>query len=87
MKGPGSDIRQVQERWIDAREAYDALENREWRKEGEILRDAAAQQKVRNRIPNNKNLELGDVSTLERPDSDVTEKEQIPESVMDFTHG
>lgn len=42
MKGPGSDIRDVQERWIDAKDAYDAFEKREWRKEGEMARDAAA---------------------------------------------
>jgi hypothetical protein len=44
-KGPGSDVRHIQERWIDAREAYDAFERREWRKEGEILRDEAARHK------------------------------------------
>ncbi|KAF5318621.1 hypothetical protein D9619_010979 [Psilocybe cf. subviscida] len=42
MKGPGSDVRDVQERWVDAKEAYDAFEKREWRKEGEMARDAAA---------------------------------------------
>ncbi|KAI6020946.1 cytoplasmic protein [Pisolithus microcarpus] len=38
---PG-DVRDVQERWIDAREAYDAYEKREWRREGEIVREQAA---------------------------------------------
>ena len=38
MKGPSSDIRHVQERWIDAREAYDAYERRQWRKEGGTIR-------------------------------------------------
>jgi len=42
MKGPLSDIRDVQERWIDEREAYDAYEKKEWRKEGEIVRDELA---------------------------------------------
>lgn len=42
MKGPLSDIRDVQERWIDEREAYDAFEKRQWRKEGEALRDGLA---------------------------------------------
>ena len=42
MKGPSTDVRHIQERWIDARETYDAYERREWRKEGEIIRDAAA---------------------------------------------
>lgn len=36
----GKDVRDVQERWVDAREAYDAFENREWRKEGEAVRQA-----------------------------------------------
>ncbi len=39
MKGPGSDVRHVQERWIDARESYDAFESREWRKEGAQKRE------------------------------------------------
>lgn len=34
IKGASSDVRQIQERWVDAREAYDAFERREWRKEG-----------------------------------------------------
>jgi hypothetical protein len=38
-KGPLSDIRDVQERWIDEREAYDVFENRRWRDEGEALRN------------------------------------------------
>jgi len=42
MKGPSSDTGHVQERWIDAREAYDAYERRKWRKEGETIRDAVA---------------------------------------------
>lgn len=39
IKGPLSDVRDVQERWIDEKEAYDAYEKRQWRKEGEALRD------------------------------------------------
>ncbi|KAF9445606.1 cytoplasmic protein [Macrolepiota fuliginosa MF-IS2] len=42
MKGPLSDVRDVQERWIDERETYDAFEKVQWRKEGEALRDEAA---------------------------------------------
>jgi len=85
MKGPGSDIRQVQERWIDAREAYDALERREWRREGEILRDAAARQRIRNPGPNSEDHPgLGDVSILERAD---VAKRRDPDSVMDSTRG
>ncbi|KAF8970328.1 cytoplasmic protein [Flammula alnicola] len=50
LKGPGSDIRDVQERWIDAKEEYDAFERREWRREGEMVRDQAARAgKIRER--------------------------------------
>ncbi|KAF8152806.1 hypothetical protein BJ912DRAFT_1027542 [Pholiota molesta] len=50
LKGPGSDIRDIQERWIDAKEEYDAFEKREWRKEGEMVRDEAARAgKIRER--------------------------------------
>ncbi|KAF5370331.1 hypothetical protein D9758_007004 [Tetrapyrgos nigripes] len=42
LRGPMSDVRDVQERWIDAKEEYDAFENREWRKEGERVRDERA---------------------------------------------
>lgn len=42
MKGPASDIRDVQERWIDARDQWDAYEKKEWRKEGEMARNLAA---------------------------------------------
>ncbi|EEB95684.1 hypothetical protein MPER_05306, partial [Moniliophthora perniciosa FA553] len=35
MVGPRSDVRDVQERWIDAREEYDAYEKKQWRHEGE----------------------------------------------------
>ncbi|KAI6137127.1 cytoplasmic protein [Pisolithus sp. B1] len=43
---PG-DVRDVQERWIDAREAYDAYEKREWMREGEIVREQAAAEKAK----------------------------------------
>jgi len=42
---PG-DVRDVQERWLDAREEYDAFEKREWRKEGEIIREQASRDKA-----------------------------------------
>ena len=42
MKGPASDVRDVQERWIDAKEEWDAFEKKEWRKEGEAVRDQVA---------------------------------------------
>ncbi len=35
---PGTDTRDVQERWIDERERYDAFETAEWRREGEAVR-------------------------------------------------
>ena len=41
IRGPRSDVRDVQERWIDAREEWDAHERKEWRKEGEIAREMA----------------------------------------------
>ncbi|KAJ7829408.1 hypothetical protein B0H14DRAFT_3110417 [Mycena olivaceomarginata] len=40
--GPADDVRDVQERWIDGKEAWDAWEKREWRREGEAVRDEAA---------------------------------------------
>ena len=48
MQAPGSDVRDVQERWIDYRDIYDAHERKEWRKEGEMLRDEAARGMVGN---------------------------------------
>ena len=33
LKGPMSDVRDVQERWVDARDAWDAFEKRAWRAE------------------------------------------------------
>ncbi|PPQ84547.1 hypothetical protein CVT26_002904, partial [Gymnopilus dilepis] len=44
--GAMSDVRDVQERWVDQREAYDAFERREWRREGEAVRDAVAREKA-----------------------------------------
>jgi len=40
--GLRSDVRDVQERWVDAREEWDAYEKAEWRREGEAVRRAAA---------------------------------------------
>lgn len=42
LKDPGSDVRDIQERWIDSREEYDAFEKVQWRKEGETIRDEVA---------------------------------------------
>jgi hypothetical protein len=48
MHGPRSDVRDIQERWVDAREEWDAYEKMQWRKEGEIARwEAARNTKIR----------------------------------------
>ncbi|KAG5652676.1 hypothetical protein H0H81_004113 [Sphagnurus paluster] len=52
LKGTRSDVRDVQERWIDAREQWDAYEKMQWRKEGEIVREEAARaSSIRERKP------------------------------------
>ncbi|KAG7095813.1 hypothetical protein E1B28_006513 [Marasmius oreades] len=51
LQGPVSDVRDVQERWIDERETHDAYEKNQWRKEGEMLRDEVARSKIRDRKP------------------------------------
>lgn len=38
---PGHGAQDIQERWVDAKEAYDAFERRAWRQEGESLRERA----------------------------------------------
>jgi hypothetical protein len=43
MRAPRSDVRDVQERWIDARDAWDDHERGQWKHEGEIVRDAKEQ--------------------------------------------
>lgn len=47
--GPGSDVRDVQERWIDARVDYDAWERAQWRREGQLVQEQKARDKVRMR--------------------------------------
>lgn len=42
LSGPRGDVRDVQERWLDAKEEYDAFEEGEWRREGEAVRKASA---------------------------------------------
>ena len=52
VQGPGRDVRDIQERWVDYKEVYDAHERKEWRKEGEMLRErvtAKAGGKIRER--------------------------------------
>ncbi|KAJ7764619.1 hypothetical protein DFH07DRAFT_902913 [Mycena maculata] len=52
MRGPADDIRDVQERWVDAKEEWDAFEKVQWRREGEAIRDEAARAgKIRERKP------------------------------------
>jgi hypothetical protein len=40
LGGARSDVRDVQERWIDARDEWDAHERGQWQAEGEVVRDA-----------------------------------------------
>lgn len=52
MRDPGSDVRDVQERWIDAKDDYDAYEKLGWRREGEIVRDDVTKRSnIRERNP------------------------------------
>jgi len=52
LKGTRSDVREVQERWIDAKEEWDAFEKAQWRKEGELVREEAARASaIRERKP------------------------------------
>jgi hypothetical protein len=53
--GPGpvglrSDVRDVQERWVDAREEWDAHEKMQWSREGEALRQATAEVEKQRRL-------------------------------------
>ncbi|KAJ7178762.1 hypothetical protein C8R43DRAFT_974387 [Mycena crocata] len=52
MHGSADDIRDVQERWVDAKEQWDAYEKAQWRREGELVRDEVARTgNVRERKP------------------------------------
>ncbi|KAI0826286.1 cytoplasmic protein [Irpex lacteus] len=51
LNGPRSDPRDVQERWIDAREEWDAWEKVQWRREGQLVQEAANKAKIRERHP------------------------------------
>ena len=46
LSGSRSDVRDVQERWVDARDEWDAFERREWRKEGEKAREEEARREA-----------------------------------------
>ncbi|KAH9958195.1 cytoplasmic protein [Russula dissimulans] len=48
--GVRSDARDVQERWVDAREEWDAYEKAQWRREGEAFRQAAAEMEKRRKL-------------------------------------
>jgi len=49
MHGPRSDVHDVQERWVDAREEYDVWEREQWRKEGQLVQEQKARDKIRMR--------------------------------------
>ena len=49
MQDPRSDVRDVQERWIDARDEYDAWEKTQWRREGQLVQEKKARDKIRMR--------------------------------------
>jgi len=49
MPGPRSDVRDVQERWVDARDEYDAWERTQWRREGQLVQEQKARDKIRMR--------------------------------------
>ncbi|TFK70700.1 hypothetical protein BDN72DRAFT_525603 [Pluteus cervinus] len=52
LKGPASDVRDVQERWVDAKEVWDAHEKVQWRREAELMREEVARaSKIRERNP------------------------------------
>ena len=44
-RGLRADVRDVQERWIDARDEWDAWEKAQWRREGQQVQEEAARQK------------------------------------------
>lgn len=49
MRGPRSDPRDVQERWVDSREEYDAWEKAQWRREGLMVQEQVKTSKIRER--------------------------------------
>lgn len=61
MHGPRSDVRDVQERWMDAREEYDAWEKEQWRREGQLVQEQKARDKIR--IRGGGSGDAGDVGT------------------------
>ena len=49
MHGPRSDVRDVQERWIDSKEDYDVWERAQWMREGQLVQEQKARDKIRMR--------------------------------------
>jgi len=49
MRGLHSNVRDVQERWIDSKEEWDAWEKVQWRKEGYLVQEQKAKGNVRAR--------------------------------------
>ena len=49
MHGPRSDVRDVQERWLEARDEYDDWERGQWMKEGQLVQEQKARDKIRMR--------------------------------------
>ncbi|KAH9930481.1 cytoplasmic protein [Epithele typhae] len=50
IRGPRSDARDVQERWVDARDEWDAWERAQWRREGEQVQEEAARAQKQGKI-------------------------------------
>ena len=73
MHGPRGDVRDVQERWIDAREEYDVWESAQWRREGQLVQEEKARDKIRMRGGSSKGT--GDAGTT-TGQSRSTEKPQ-----------
>ena len=79
MHGPRSDVRDVQERWIDARDEYDAWERAEWRREGQLVQEQKARDKIRMRGggsegPGDAGTTTGHGGPAESPQNDDTRK-------------
>lgn len=48
-RGPRSDPRDVQERWVDAKDEWDAYEKAQWRREGLQVQEEVKKSKIRER--------------------------------------
>ncbi|KZO92026.1 hypothetical protein CALVIDRAFT_504954 [Calocera viscosa TUFC12733] len=56
---PGGDVRDVQERWVDAREEWDEWEREQWAKEGEAVARQKTEEELRERKRQNKESAQG----------------------------